>query len=126
VTARPPAPAAKLTVIAGALYIVTGIMHGFGLGWATGLAAEGPRELAVVIPDLWLGVSAAMLVLGVMLIVIGRRPEPAGRILVGLAALVPLTNAVLLVAGAGIVAPVFIFGVVGLLTLAAAWQHPAG
>jgi len=126
VTVQPPAPAAKLAIIAGTLCIVTGIMHGFGLGWATGLAAEGPRELAAVIPALWLGMSAAMLVVGLMLIVIGRRPGPAGRILVGLAALVPLANAVLLVAGAGIVAPVFIFGVVGLLTLAAAWQHPAG
>ena len=125
-TATAVPTAARFTVAAGALFIVTGCLHGFGLTWATGLAAEGPSELAQVIPALWLGTTAAMLVLGIMLVLVGLKPGPAGRALVGLAALVPLANAALLVIGAGMVAPVYIFGMVGLGALVAASQQPAG
>jgi hypothetical protein len=120
-----PTPPARLTIAAGALCILTGCMHGFGLKWATGLAAQGPHDLGAVIPALWLGISAAMAVIGVMLVLIGLRPAPGGRALVALAALLPLANAGLLIAGAGIIAPVWIFGVVGLVTLAAAATHGA-
>ncbi len=123
-TGRPAAGAARLTIIAGVLFIATGLMHGFGLTWATGLAAQGPRDLAAVMPTLWLGTTAAMVTLGIMLLAIGRTPGPSNRVLAGLAALVPLANAGLLIAGAGDSPPVYIFAVVGLVTLAAAWRHP--
>jgi hypothetical protein len=58
--------------------------------------------------------------------VLGRTPGPTARLLVGLAPLVPLANAGMLIASTRDSPPAFIFGAVGLATLAAARRYPAG
>jgi len=117
--------AAKLTVTAGVLFILTGSLHAIGLPWVTGLAASAPHDLMVVIPTLWLAITAAMVVLGLMVVLIGLKPAPYGRALVALTGLFPLANAILLIVGAGNSPPVYIFSAVALATFAAAWRHPA-
>ncbi len=117
-------PVSRLTLSAGILFAVTGIMHGLGLTWATGLAAQGPKDLADAVPALWLGLSVAMIVVGALLVVEALTPGPAQRTILTLAAALPLAEAVLLVVKTGPIGPVYIFAFVGVLALVAAWRAP--
>ena len=115
-----------LTAAAAVAFVATAAIHATGYDSVTALAAEGPADLATLVPALWLAFSVDLAVIGLMLGVVALRVAAGARLILVLAALCPLGAAGLQMRFLGFIAPTAILLFVAALTLVAAGVRPAG
>lgn len=114
-----PQPRARvLAGIAAAGFFATAALHATGHGAVTAMAAE-TQSLAALVPALWLGFSADLVVLGLIVAAVAWRPIPGGRAVLAIASLAPLAAAGLQVRYLGFIPPTLLLLALGLLTLVA-------
>ena len=116
--------ASILTWIAAAGYLGTAALHSTGYEAITRFARQGPEELRALAPALWLGFSFDLVVLGLVVAVIAARPSKTGRVILGIAALCPISAAGLQVMFLGFIPPTALLLAVGGMTLVAAVVLP--
>ncbi len=113
-----------LTGLVGAGFLGTAALHGTGYDAVTRLAAEGPTELQALVPALWVVFSLDLVVIGLMLAVVARRPMPRDRLLLAVAAFCPIGAALLQIRFLGFIPPSAILLALGAFTLTAAVVIP--
>ncbi len=113
-----------LSGISAAGFLGTALLHSTGYDSVTRLAEQAPAELRAMAPALWLVFSFDLVVLGLIVAVFAIRPSSVGRIVLVLAALCPLSAAVLQLRFFGFIPPTAILLAVGGLTLIAAAVLP--
>lgn len=120
-----PHRSSRLALATAVVFVFVGAMHGFGISWAVGLVASGPKDLADVMPALWFGVSLGMAAGGLTLALISRRAGAAAATIAVATALVPAGQVALLAPRMGLAPPIVAFAVAALLALATAWRLAA-
>ena len=113
-----------LTGLAGAGFLGTAALHGTGYDSVTQLAAQGPAELQALMPALWVAFSLDLVVIGLILAVVARRPIPRDRLLLAVAAFSPVGAALLQIRFLGFIPPSAILLALGAFTLTAAVVVP--
>ena len=109
-----------LAGIAAVGFLATAALHATGYGFVTQLAEQAPAELRPLIPALWLVFSIDLIVLGLIVAVVARRPTAGGWLILVIAAICPLAAAGLQIRFLGFVGPTAILLGVGVVTLIAA------
>lgn len=109
-----------LTAVAALGYVVTAWIHSTGFDGVTALAAEGPEEMVLLMPALWLAFSLDLIVLALILALSAFRPARRMKWVVGIAAFCPLGAAALQVRYIGFIPPTAILLTIGTLAVAAA------
>ncbi len=112
-------PHALLARLAGIGLVITAGLHASGLSQVAALA-EPSQSLRALVPVLWLAISADLLGLGLIVLAIGWRPGPGARLLLAIAALPPLGQALLLIRYLGWLPQVALYLVLAGLCLGAA------
>lgn len=112
------------TGLAGAGFLGTAALHGTGYDSVTQLAARGPAELQALAPALWLAFSLDLVIIGLILAVVARRPIPRDRAVLAVAALSPIGAALLQIRFLGFILPTAILLALGAFTLTAAVVVP--
>jgi len=113
-----------LTIAAAVAYLATAGLHATGYDSVTALAGQTTGDLATLVPMLWLGFSADLVVLALVIGAVALSPV-GGRLVLACAALCPLGAAVLQMRFVGFIPPTAILLAVTALTLAAAAVRPA-
>ena len=111
--------------VAAAGFLATAALHASGYDAVAAMAAE-TQALAVLVPMLWLGFAADLVVLGLIVAVVAWRPVEGGRSVLSIVGLGPLAAAGLQYRYIGFIPPTALLVVLGLFTLAtaAAWSRP--
>lgn len=112
-------PHALLARLAGIGLLITAGLHASGLSQVAAMADQ-TQSLRALVPVVWLGISVDLVGLGLIVLVIGWRPGPGARLLLAIAGLPPLGQALLLVRYLGWLPQVALFLVLAGLCLGAA------
>ncbi len=100
-----PKTASLLAWIAAILYIITAVWHQSGLSSITALAATGPAGLQPLVPALWVAFGVSLVLLALIIMACARSTSPDRRAILALAALGPLSGAVLQIVYLGFIPP---------------------
>jgi len=115
-----------VTGAAAAGFIATAWIHSTGFDSVRALALDGPGELTVLMPALWLAFSFDLVVLGLILAVQAFRPSPTSRWVAGIASVCPFGAAGLQLGFIGFIPPTAILLLAGTLAATAALIMPRG
>lgn len=113
-----------IAAVAALGYFATAWIHSTGFDSITALAADGPEELAALVPALWLAFSLDLVVLGLVIVAAALRPGGSARVVTAVAALCPFGAAALQLRYIGFIPPTAILLTIGTLAAVAAGVMP--
>lgn len=100
-----PRTASILAWAAAALYVGTAAWHQTGLSFVQRLTADGPEGLQPLISALWILFGVSLVILALIIAACASTTHPARRLILGLAALGPVSGAILQIAYLGFIPP---------------------
>ncbi len=101
------------------MFIATAVVHHTGFPAVTALARETGGDVAILMPLLWLFFSITLIILGVVAVIIARKPTATHGVILILLGLVPAAAAVLQLVYIGFILPTGILIVDALVAIAA-------
>ena len=106
-------------------FFVNLVLHTSAVGPVSRTATQASKDIGAVMPVLWLGLSGAFFILGVIVLLHAHQSAPQRKPVLVLAGLFPLGIAVGQYLTLGWIFPELTLGLTGLLTIAGALTAPA-